>query len=113
MESEPVVANAWQQVAQSLAIPSYVYSDDGSEFKAEFKQRLDYYDVDKVVSREPSTKGTAGTSAARVLAQYNARTHGGTGVTPNQAYSDPSKAEHARQAGQAQRSASAHARCGG
>ena len=29
------------------------------------------------------------------LARYNARTHGGTGVTPNQAYSDPAKAEHA------------------
>ena len=30
---------------------------------------------------------------------------GGTGVTPNQAYSDPSKAEHARQVMQAQRNA--------
>ena len=29
-------------------------------------------------------------------------THGGTGVTPNQAYSDASKAEHARQVMQAQ-----------
>ena len=50
-KTAPAVANAWQQVVQSLGIPSYVYSDDGSEFKAEFKQRLDYYDVDKVVSR--------------------------------------------------------------
>ena len=32
-----------------------------------------------------------------VLAQYNNRTHAGTGVTPNQAYTDPTKAEHARQ----------------
>ena len=32
-----------------------------------------------------------------VLAQYNSRTHGGTGVAPDQAYSDPTKAEHARQ----------------
>ena len=124
-KTAPAVANAWQQVVQSLGIPSYVYSDDGSEFKAEFKQRLDYYDVDKVVSRghayfverlirtlkEALVRRLSAGLAARnrwhqllpdVLAQYNARTHGGTGMTPNQAYSDPSKAEHARQVMQAQ-----------
>ena len=36
---------------KALGVPSYVYSDDGSEFKSEFKQKLDYFDVDKVVSR--------------------------------------------------------------
>ena len=44
-------ARAWQQVVSSLGIPSYVYSDDGSEFKREFQQKLDYFDVDKVVTR--------------------------------------------------------------
>ena len=37
-----------------------------------------------------------------VLAQYNSRTHGGTEVAPNQAYSDLAKAEHARQVMQTQ-----------
>ena len=44
-------ATAWNQVVQALGIPSYVYSDDGSEFKREFKERLDYFDVEKVVTR--------------------------------------------------------------
>ena len=113
-KTAPAAANAWQQIAQALGIPSYVYTDDGSEFKAEFKQK------DKVVSRghayfaeqairtlkEALVRRISVGLAARnrwyqllpdVLAQYNGRTHAGTGVTPNQAYSDPSKAEHARQ----------------
>ena len=50
-KTAPAAANAWQQIVQALGIPSYVYTDDGSEFKAEFKQQLDYFDIDKVVSR--------------------------------------------------------------
>ena len=119
-KTAPAAANAWQQIVQALGIPSYVYTDDGSEFKAEFKQKLDYFDIDKVVSRghayfaerairtlkEALVRRISVGLAARnrwyqllpdVLAQYNGRTHAGTGVTPNQAYSDPSKAEHARQ----------------
>eukprot|EP00439_Symbiodinium_sp_Y106_P020335 s8376_g2.t1 len=121
----PNAAAAWNQIVKALGVPSYVYSDDGSEFKSEFKQKLDYFDVDKVVSRghayfverairtlkEALLRRISAGLAVRnrwhqllpdVLAQYNGRTHGGTGVAPNQAYSDPTKAEHARQVMQTQ-----------
>ena len=97
-------ASAWNQVVQALGIPSYVYSDDGSEFKREFKDRLDYFDVAKVVTRghayfverlirtikEALVRRISAGIAPRnrwyqllpeVLAQYNARTHGGTGYS--------------------------------
>ena len=45
------VANAWTKVAQTLGVPSNVYSDDGTEFKKEFKEKLDFYDIDKIVTR--------------------------------------------------------------
>ena len=124
-KTAPAAAAAWNQIVKALGVPSYVYSDDGSEFKSEFKQKLDYFDVDKVVSRghayfverairtlkEALLRRISAGLAARnrwhqllpdVLAQYNNRTHGGTGVAPNQAYSDPTKAEHARQVMQTQ-----------
>ena len=50
-KTAPTAAAAWNQIVKALGVPSYVYSDDGSEFKSEFKQKLDYFDVDKVVSR--------------------------------------------------------------
>ena len=119
-KTAPAAAEAWQQIVQALGIPSYVYTDDGSEFKAEFKQKLDYFDIEKIVSRghayfaerairtvkEALTRRISSGLVARnrwyqllpdVLAQYNSRNHAGTGVTPNQAYSDTAKAEHARQ----------------
>ena len=119
-KTAPAAAAAWQQIVQALGIPSYVYTDDGSEFKAEFKQKLDYFDTDKLVSRghayfaerairtikEALVRRISAGLVARnrwyqllpdVLAQYNSRNHSGTGVTPNQAYSDTAKAEHARQ----------------
>ena len=124
-KTAPAAAAAWNQIVKALGVPSYVYSDDGSEFKSEFKQKLDYFDVDKVVSRghayfverairtlkEALLRRISAGLAARnrwhqllpdVLAQYNGRTHGGTGVAPDQAYSDPTKAEHARQVMQTQ-----------
>ena len=111
-------SRAWQQVVNSLGIPSYVYSDDGSEFKREFQQKLDYFDVDKVVTRghayfverairtikEALVRRIGAGIVPRnrwhqllpdVLTQYHNRTHQGTGVTPNQAYEDPEKAETA------------------
>ena len=45
-------SRAWDQVVKDLGIPLTVYSDDGSEFKREFKQKLDYFDIDKVVVAE-------------------------------------------------------------
>ena len=113
-----VTANAWQQVIKTLGIPSYVYSDDGSEFKREFEQRLDYWDIDKVVSRghayfvervirtlkEALTRRISAGVQPRnrwhlllpeVLAQYNGRPHAATGVSPNDAMAKPEKAQHA------------------
>ena len=104
-KTAPAAAAAWNQIVKALGVPSYVYSDDGSEFKSEFKQKLDYFDVDKVVSRghayfverairtlkEALLRRISAGLAARnrwhqllpdVLAQYNSRTHGGTGVAP-------------------------------
>ena len=108
-------AEAWNKVVSDLGIPAYVYSDDGSEFKKEFKDRLDYWDIDKVVSRghaymverairtlkEALIKRLSAGVGRRnqwhlllpdVLDQYNDRKHTGTGVTPNEAYDDPQKA---------------------
>ena len=38
-------------MVQALGVPSIVYSDDGVEFKKEFKEKLDYYDIDKIVEQ--------------------------------------------------------------
>ena len=101
-KTAPAAAEAWQQIVQALGIPSYVYTDDGSEFKAEFKQKLDYFDIEKIVSRghayfaerairtvkEALTRRISSGLVARnrwyqllpdVLAQYNSRNHAGTG----------------------------------
>ena len=51
-KSAAAAAQGFNNIVKSLEIPSYVYSDDGTEFKAEYKQKLDFYDVDKLVSRE-------------------------------------------------------------
>jgi hypothetical protein len=111
-------ARAWDTVVKDLGIPAYVYSDDGSEFKSAFKQKLDYFDVDKIVTRGHAPHAerairtlkealvrrlTAGVGRRNqwhlllpdVLAQYNERRNASTGVTPNQAYEDPDKADKA------------------
>ena len=108
-------SEAWNRVVNDLGIPSYVYSDDGSEFKREFKEKLDYWDIEKLVSRGHAIMAerairtfkealikrlTAGVGRRNqwhlllpdVLAQYNDRKHAGTGVTPNEAYNEPQKA---------------------
>ena len=36
---------------QALGVPANVYSDDGSEFKREFKELMDFWDVEKQVTR--------------------------------------------------------------
>ena len=109
-------ANAWDKVVKDLGIPLNVYSDDGSEFKKEFKDKLDYFDVDKVVTRQHATMAerairtlkealvrrlTAGVGRRNqwhlllpdVLTQYNARPHAATGLAPNAVYDDPEQAE--------------------
>ena len=56
-KTAPAVANAWQQVVQTLHIPSYVYSDDGSEFKAEVVSRGHAYFVERL-TRQAITRST-------------------------------------------------------
>ena len=108
-------AEAWNKVVSDLGIPSYVYSDDGTEFKREFKEKLDYWDIEKLVSRGHAIVAerairtlkealirrlSAGVGRRNqwhlllpdVLAQYNDRKHAGTSVTPNEAYESPQKA---------------------
>ena len=108
-------ADAWNKVITDLGIPSYVYSDDGTEFKREFKEKLDYWDIEKLVSRGHAIVAerairtlkealvrrlSAGVGRRNqwhlllpnVLEQYNTRKHAGTSVTPNEAYEDPQKA---------------------
>ena len=111
-------AQAWNKVVQDLGIPLNVYSDDGSEFKREFKERLDYFDVDKIVSRGHATVAerairtikealtrrlTAGVGRRNqwhlllpdIIAQYNEKPHATTGFAPQQVYHDPQKAVRA------------------
>ena len=108
-------AEAWNKVVSDLGIPAYVYSDDGTEFKREFKEKLDYWDIEKIVSRGHAVAAerairtlkealirrlSAGVGRRNqwhllmpdILAQYNDRKHAGTGVTPNEAYDNPQKA---------------------
>ena len=119
-KTSEVTAAAWQKVVENLGIPSYVYSDDGTEFKSEFKEKLDFFDVDKIVTRghaymverairtikEALVRRISAGVVPRnrwhqllpdVLSQYHNRVHQATGVTPNQAYDDPEKAKQAGQ----------------
>ena len=50
-KTSEATAAAWQKVVENLGIPSYVYSNDGTEFKLEFKDKLDFFDVNKIVTR--------------------------------------------------------------
>ena len=108
-------AEAWNKVVTDLGIPAYVYSDDGSEFKREFLEKLDYWDVEKLVSRGHAIMAerairtlkealvrrlSAGVGRRNqwhlllpnVIEQYKDRKHAGTGVTPHEAYDEPWKA---------------------
>ena len=40
-----------KKVFQALGVPANVYSDDGSEFKREFKELMDFWDIEKQVTR--------------------------------------------------------------
>ena len=111
-------SRAWDQVVKDLGIPLTVYSDDGSEFKREFKQKLDYFDIDKVVSRGHATvverairtlkealirRLTEGVGKRNqwhlllpdILAQYNENPHSTTGYAPDKVYDDPETADKA------------------
>ena len=93
-----------------------MYSDDGSEFKREFKELMDFWDIEKQVTRSHAyfaeriirtikeamlrriaagagRRGQWHLMLADVLSQINGRKHATTQVAPNLAYSDPEMAE--------------------
>ena len=109
-------AAGMKKVFQSLGVPANVYSDDGSEFKREFKELMDFWDIEKQVTRghayfaertirtikEAMLRRIAAGAGRRgqrhlmlpdILAQINGRKHATTQVAPNLAYSDPEMAE--------------------
>ena len=95
--------------------PANVYSDDGAEFKREFKELMDFWDIEKQVTRghayfaertirtikEAMLRRIAAGAGRRGqwhlmladLSQINGRKHATTQVAPNLAYSDPEMAE--------------------
>ena len=101
-------AAGMKKVFQALGVPANVYSDDGSEFKREFKELMDFWDIEKQVTRGHAyfaeriirtikeamlrriAAGAWHLMLADVLSQINGRT---TQVAPNLAYSDPEMAE--------------------
>ena len=109
-------AAGMKKVFQALGVPANVYSDDGSEFKREFKELMDFWDIEKQVTRghayfaertirtikEAMLRRIAAGAGRRgqwhlmladVLSQINGRKHATTQVAPNLAYSDPEMAE--------------------
>ena len=109
-------AAGMKKVFQALGVPANVYSDDGSEFKREFKELMDFWDIEKQVTRghayfaertirtikEAMLRRIAAGAGRRgqwhlmlpdVLNQINGRKHATTQVAPNLAYSDPEMAE--------------------
>ena len=103
-----ITAAGMKKVFQALGVPANVYSDDGSEFKREFKELMDFWDIEKQVTRGLRTikeamlrriaagagrRGQWHLILADVLSQINGRKHATTQVAPNLAYSDPEMAE--------------------
>ena len=109
-------AAGMKKVFQALGVPANVYSDDGAEFKREFKELMDFWDVEKQVTRghayfaertirtikEAMLRRIAAGAGRRgqwhlmladILSQINGRKHATTQVAPNLAYSDPEMAE--------------------
>ena len=100
-------AGGMKKVFQGLGLPANVYSDDGSEFKREFKELMDFWDIEKQVTRgyayfaertikEAMLRRIAAGAGRRgqwhlmlpdILNQINGRKHATTQVAPNLAYS--------------------------
>ena len=111
-------ATAMRTIIDRLGVPAQVYSDDGGEFKKEFKQLLDDWAIEKQVTRghaffvervirtikeaillrlaqNVGRRGQWHLLLPDITAQINNRVHTATGVTPNEAYSNPAKANQA------------------
>ena len=110
--------SAMRIIIDRLGIPAQVYSDDGAEFKKEFKQLLDDWSIEKQVARghaffvervirtikEAMLRRLAQGVGRRgqwhlllpdIIEQINNRVHTATGATPNEVYSNPDKANKA------------------
>ena len=111
-------AAAMRKIIDKLGIPAQVYSDDGGEFKKEFKQLLHDFDIEKQVTRGHAffvervirtikeailrrmsqgvgRRGQWHLLLHDIIHQINNREHAATGVTPNEAYENPNKAQQA------------------
>ena len=101
-----------KKVFQALGVPANVHSDDGSEFKREFKELMDFWDIEKQVTRrhayfaertirtikEAMLRHIAAGAGRRgqwrlMLVEPNQRKEARYHVAPNLAYSDPEMAE--------------------
>ena len=51
VEYKPFGKPPLQREFQALGVPANVYSDDGAEFKREFKELMDFWDIEKQVTR--------------------------------------------------------------
>ena len=108
-------AAGMKKVFQAMGVPANVYSDDGSKFKREFEELMDFWDIEKQVTmghayfaeriirtiKEAVLRRIAAGAGRRgrhlmladVLSQINGRKHATTQVAPNLAHSDPEMAE--------------------
>ena len=112
-------AQGLRKVISELGIPAHIYSDDGTEFKKEFREALEYWDINKLVTRghayfaermirtlkEAILRRIAAGVGRRgqwhlllpdIISQINARKQSTTKVVPNEAYNDSTKAREAR-----------------
>ena len=80
-----------KKVFQALGAPANVYSDDGSEFKREFKELMDFWDIEKQVTRghayfaERTIRTIKEAMLRRIAAGAGRRApHAGRHLEPNQ-----------------------------
>ncbi|MCR9092564.1 MAG: DDE-type integrase/transposase/recombinase [Proteobacteria bacterium] len=89
-------AAGMKKVFQSLGVPANVYSDDGTEFKREFKQLLDFWDIEKQVTRGHAY--FAERTIRTIKAEAHRRRRGASGaVAPHAArHLEPNQREEAQ-----------------
>jgi hypothetical protein len=98
-------AESWKKVLQEFGLPAYALTDDGGEFKKDFKDLLDYYDIPQRVTRghaifaERVIRTIKGALVKRVEAmggqwykyiavvvqRYNKKKHSATKMSPDNA----------------------------
>ena len=77
-------AAGMKKVFQALGVPANVYSDDGSEFKREFKELMDFWDIEKQVTRGHACFAERTIHTTRrpcCVAQQPERAGGGSGAS--------------------------------